>query len=91
LVSNHQTTGRNNPENNNLPKPKKESDNSRKQLVRSVILFFNEDEMGGTCSTHETGRNASDTFVGNPEGKTPLGRPRRRWEDNIRKDLKEIG
>ena len=26
-----------------------------------------------------------------PTGKGPLGRPRRRWEDNIRKDLKEIG
>jgi hypothetical protein len=29
--------------------------------------------------------------VGNPDGKRPLGRPRRRWEDNIRMDLKEIG
>jgi hypothetical protein len=30
-------------------------------------------------------------LVGNPEGKTPLGRPRRRWENNIRMDLREIG
>jgi hypothetical protein len=29
--------------------------------------------------------------VGNPEGKRPLGRLRRRWEDNIRMDLREIG
>jgi hypothetical protein len=29
--------------------------------------------------------------VGKPEGKRPLGRPRRRWENNIRMDLKEIG
>jgi hypothetical protein len=29
--------------------------------------------------------------VGNPEGKRPLGRPRRRWEDGIRMDLTEIG
>jgi hypothetical protein len=29
--------------------------------------------------------------VGKPEGKGPLGRPRRRWEDNIRMDLREIG
>jgi hypothetical protein len=28
-------------------------------------------------------------LVGNPEGKTPLGRPRRRWEDNINMDLKK--
>jgi hypothetical protein len=29
--------------------------------------------------------------VGKPEGKRPLGRPRRRWEDGIRVDLREIG
>jgi hypothetical protein len=29
--------------------------------------------------------------VGNPEGKRPLGRPRRRWVDNIKVDLREIG
>jgi hypothetical protein len=29
--------------------------------------------------------------VGNPEGKKPLGRPRRRWVDNIKMDLREIG
>jgi hypothetical protein len=29
--------------------------------------------------------------VGKPEGKRPLGRPRRRWEDNIRMDLQEVG
>jgi hypothetical protein len=32
-------------------------------------------------------RNAYRLFVGNPEGKRPLGRPRRRWVDNIRMDL----
>jgi hypothetical protein len=30
-------------------------------------------------------------LVGRPEGKTPLGRPRRRWQDNIKLDLREIG
>jgi hypothetical protein len=30
-------------------------------------------------------------FVGRPEGRRPLGRPRRRWEDNIKMDLREIG
>jgi hypothetical protein len=30
-------------------------------------------------------------LVGRPEGKIPLGRPRRRWEDNINLDLREIG
>jgi hypothetical protein len=30
-------------------------------------------------------------LVGKPEGKTPLGRPRRKWEDNIRMDLQKVG
>jgi hypothetical protein len=30
-------------------------------------------------------------LVGKPEGKRPLGRPRRRWEDNIKMDVKEVG
>jgi hypothetical protein len=30
-------------------------------------------------------------LVGKPEGKRPLGRPRRRWEDNIKMDLEEVG
>jgi hypothetical protein len=36
-------------------------------------------------------RNAYNLLVGNPEGRSPLGRPRRRWLDNIRMDLVEVG
>jgi hypothetical protein len=36
-------------------------------------------------------RNAYKLLVGKPEGKRPLGRPRRRWVDNIKMDLLEIG
>jgi hypothetical protein len=36
-------------------------------------------------------RNAYRTLVGKPEGKRPLGRPRRTWVDNIKMDLREIG
>jgi hypothetical protein len=36
-------------------------------------------------------RNAYTILVGTPEGKRPLGRPRRRWLDNIKMDLREIG
>jgi hypothetical protein len=36
-------------------------------------------------------RNAYRLLVGKPEGKRPLGRPRRRWVDNIRIDLGEVG
>jgi hypothetical protein len=36
-------------------------------------------------------RKVYKVLVGNPEGKRPLGRPRHRWEDGIRIDLREIG
>jgi hypothetical protein len=36
-------------------------------------------------------RNTYRLLVGKPEGKRPLGRPRRRWVDNIRIDLGEVG
>jgi hypothetical protein len=36
-------------------------------------------------------RNAYRSLVGKPEGKRPLRRPRRRWVDNIRMDLREVG
>jgi hypothetical protein len=36
-------------------------------------------------------RKLYKVLVGRPEGKIPLGRPRRRWEDGIRMDLREIG
>jgi hypothetical protein len=36
-------------------------------------------------------RNAYRIFVGNPEGKRPLGRRRRRWVDNIKTDLRQDG
>jgi hypothetical protein len=48
-------------------------------------------EMGGACSSEGEGRGMYRVLVGKPEGKRPLGRPRRRWEDNIKMDLKEVG
>jgi hypothetical protein len=36
-------------------------------------------------------RGVNKVLVGKPEGKRPLGRPKRRWEDNIRMDLQEVG
>jgi hypothetical protein len=47
--------------------------------------------MGGACSTYVEGRVVYMALVGKPEGKRPLGRPRRRWEDNVRMDLQEVG
>ena len=40
--------------------------------------------MGGACSTY-------GGLVGKPKGRRPLGRPRGRWEDNIKTDLQEVG
>jgi hypothetical protein len=37
------------------------------------------------------GRGAYRILVGKPEGRRPLGKPRRRWEDNIKIDLQELG
>ena len=36
-------------------------------------------------------KNAYRVLVGKPKGKRPLGRPRRRWEDNIQMDLRKVG
>ena len=39
----------------------------------------------------EEGRGVHKVLVGKPEGKSPLGRPRHRWEDNINMDIQEVG
>jgi hypothetical protein len=41
-------------------------------------------------STNGRKKNACRILVGKPQGKRPLGRPRRRWVDNIKMDLREI-
>ena len=45
----------------------------------------------GHVARMEEGRSAFKILTGKPTGKRPLGRPRRRWEDNIRMYLEEIG
>jgi hypothetical protein len=47
--------------------------------------------MGGNASRLGEGRVVYSVLVGKPEGERPPGRPRRRWEDNIKMDLQEIG
>jgi hypothetical protein len=47
--------------------------------------------MGRTYSTHGDNRNVYRILVGKSEGKRPLGRPRRRWVDDIKLDLREKG
>jgi hypothetical protein len=49
--------------------------------------------MGRACSVYGRGegRGIYRILVGKPEGRRPLGRPRHRWEDNIKMDLQEVG
>jgi len=44
--------------------------------------------VGGTCGTHGEGRGPYWVLVGRSEGKRPLGRPRHRWDNNIKMDLR---
>jgi hypothetical protein len=48
-------------------------------------------EMGGVCSTYGGEERCIERLVGKPEGKGPLGRLRRRLEDNINMNLQEVG
>ena len=45
----------------------------------------------GHVARMEQGRGVHKVLVGKPEGKRPLARPRRRWEDNIKMNLEEVG
>ena len=48
-------------------------------------------EMGWACSAYGWGEGVYKVLLGKPEGRRTLGRPRRRWVDNIRIDLQELG
>jgi hypothetical protein len=58
-----------------------------------IIRIIKSGKMGcaGHVSRMREMRNIYKVLVGKPEGKIPLGRPRRRWEDYIGTDLREIG
>jgi len=47
--------------------------------------------MSGACSTYGEEERCIQGFGGRPAGKKPLGRPRHRWENNIKMDLQEVG
>ena len=47
--------------------------------------------MGGECSTYGEKIGVYRVLVGKPEGKRPLGRPRRSWENNVKMDPQEVG
>ena len=55
------------------------------------VIKFRRLRWAGHVARMEEGRSAFKILTGKPTGKIPLGRPRLRWEDNIRMDLEEIG
>jgi hypothetical protein len=60
-----------------------------------LIIFHSGDQakktkMGRICNTYGERKAAYRVLMGKPEGRRPLGRPRRRWEDNIKTDLREV-
>jgi hypothetical protein len=59
--------------------------------VSILIKRFYGNEMGRECSSMGERRGAYRILVGRPDGRKSLGRPRRRWEDNIKMDLQELG
>ena len=66
----------------------------RNFIVCAVLLRgikFRRLKWAGHVARMEESRSAFNILTGKPTGKRPLGRPRRRWEDNIRMDLEEIG
>jgi hypothetical protein len=50
-----------------------------------------ENNVGWTWGIHGEGKSVYRSLVRRPKGKRPLGRPRHRWEGNIKMDLREIG
>jgi hypothetical protein len=83
--------------------PKREEDGSWRKLHNDELhsLYFSPNivsviksrrmRWAGHVARMGEGRGVYMVLVGRSEGKRPLGRPRRRWEDNIKMDLREIG
>jgi hypothetical protein len=83
--------------------PKREEDESWRKLhndelhslysLPNIVRVIKSRKMrlSGHVARVGEGRGVYMVLVGRPEGKRPLGRPRRRWEDNIKMDLREIG
>ena len=55
------------------------------------VIKYRRLRWAGHAASMEEGTSGFKILTGKPTGKRPLGRPRRRWENNIRMDLEEIG
>jgi hypothetical protein len=83
--------------------PKREEDGSKRKLHNdelqslysspNIVRVIKSRRMrwAGHVARMGKGRGVHRVLVGRPEGKRPLGRTRRKWEDNIKMDLREIG
>jgi hypothetical protein len=83
--------------------PKREVDGSWRKLHKeelhslysspNIVRVIKSKRMrwAGHVARMGEGSGVYKVLVGRPEGKRPLGRPRRRWKDNIKMDLREIG
>ena len=60
-------------------------------LLSIVAGQVKKNEKGRTCSMYGEMRGVYSVLVGKPEGRIPLGRPRYRWEENIKMDLQGVG
>jgi hypothetical protein len=86
-----------------LYEPKREEDGSRRKLHNdelhnlysspNIVRVIKSRRMrwAGHVARMEKGRGVYRVLVGRPKSKRPLGRPRRRWEYNIKLDLRETG
>jgi hypothetical protein len=59
--------------------------------MKSQFSGVKKTEMGRVFSMYGERRDAYRVLVGKPEGRRPLGSPRRRWEDNIKMYLRAVG
>ena len=63
-------------------------------IGRNILVTgdkIEKNEMGWASGAYGSGQGVHRVLVGKPEERRPLGRPRRRWVDNIRMDLQEVG
>jgi hypothetical protein len=59
-----------------------------KLIIIIIIIIM---RWAGHVARMDEGRGVHKVLVGKPEGKRPLGRPRRMWENNIKMDFQEVG
>jgi hypothetical protein len=55
-----------------------------------ILTILDEDQISGTCTTLDEDEKVYKILAGKPDGRRPLRRPRRRWKNSIKMDLKEI-